>query len=117
MKERVWLTVDGALMQVGLGDVPAALEQELALPIPLLPESPRNADQFCTFDVVEHDDVRARVDRFVRCSRLTLMAGRSAPPARRIAGSSPTTRPRVGERAVLDVHDDDEDPLHDPMTA
>ena len=66
MKERVWLTVDGALMQVGLGDVPAALEQELALPIPLLPESPRNADQFCTFDVVEHDDVRARVDRFVR---------------------------------------------------
>ena len=66
MKERVWLTVDGALMQVCLGDVPAALEQELALPIPLLPESPRNADQFCTFDVVEHDDVRARVDRFVR---------------------------------------------------
>ncbi len=66
MEAKLWLTVYGTFMQVGLRDVPATLEEELALPTPLLPESPRNPDELCAFDIIEHDDVRTRVDRLVR---------------------------------------------------
>lgn len=53
-------------MQVRLRDVPAALEQELALPAPLLPQAARDAHELRALDIIEHDDVRARVDRLVR---------------------------------------------------
>ena len=65
-KPKLGLTVYSPFMQVSLRDVPAALEEELALPSPLLPESPCNPDELRALNIVEHDDVRARVDRFVR---------------------------------------------------
>ena len=59
------LTINRALVQVGLRDVSTALKQELALPGPLLPQPPRHLNELRAFDVVQHDDVRACIDRFV----------------------------------------------------
>ena len=52
-------------MQVGLGDIPTALEQELALARPLVLEAARDIRELRALDVIEHDDVRARIDRLV----------------------------------------------------
>ena len=60
------LTINRALVQVGLRNVSAALKQELALPGPLLPQPPRHPNELRAFDVVQHDNVRACIDRFVR---------------------------------------------------
>ena len=53
-------------MKVGFGDVPAALKQKLALPAPLLAKTSRYIDKLTALHVIEHDDIRASVDRFVR---------------------------------------------------
>ena len=59
-------TIDGPLAQVLLSDVPAGLKQELALARPLLSESLRDVHELAALDIVEHDDIRARIDRLVR---------------------------------------------------
>ena len=58
-------TVQRPLVQVLLGDIPAALEQKLALAGPLVFQPARDADKLIALHVVEHDDVRARIDRLV----------------------------------------------------
>ncbi len=60
------LTVQSPPVDVGLGDVPATLQTELAFSCPPLLETASNAHELRALDVVEHDNVRSGVDRLVR---------------------------------------------------
>ncbi len=59
------LTVDRSCLQISLCNVPTRFEKKLSLSLPLLLQFPSNAHEFFALDVVEHDDVRTGVNRFV----------------------------------------------------
>ena len=62
------LTVNSSFMEVSLSNISAALKQEFAFSAPFVSQSSCNGSELISFNVIEHDNVRAGVDGFVRFS-------------------------------------------------
>jgi hypothetical protein len=59
------LTIDSTVLQVGLRDVTASLEEELALALPLFLQRPGNPNQLGTLHIVQHDDIGTSFNGFI----------------------------------------------------
>ena len=64
-KTCVRITVDRSFLEVGFCDVTTRLEQKLPLPAPFLPEPPGYVNQIFSLDVIQHNNIGPRIDRFI----------------------------------------------------
>ena len=100
-------TIDRSLLQIILRDIPAALKEEFPLSLPFLLQLPSDRGQLLSLDIVQHDDVRARIDGLV-CLRLRadLHLEKQAKAADLASGLDGGRDRACSQSFVLGVHQD-----------